>query len=216
MNLVYVYLTLLLLNIFFVINIIFSSYNNGPKKIKTFCTIVSLGLILRYLGLLFTFIMQNIEHIYNIRYLISLNIIGIPGVLLLSYYIFLRKDGLKINFIFIILGLLIIMYIGIIKFVQVSFEIHPIYGYAMKYIEQGWINIGYIFILSLILFMCIISYGVKNSIESGIIMVMVSVMIIIGENILILLGFNLDYNTLIGELVSLITLYYGIKSLKKR
>ncbi|WP_367664509.1 hypothetical protein [Clostridium sp.] len=167
------------------------------------------------MGLLFTFIVQNIEYIYDVRYLISLNFIGVPGSLLLSYYIFLRKDGLKINFLFIILAILTFIYIGVIKFTTVSFEIHSIYGYVMKYMGEGWVYISYIFILSLILFICIISYGDKNSIESGIIMVMISAMIIIGENMLVLLGFNFDHNALIGELFSTITLYYGMKSLKK-
>src|SRR5262249_6409614 len=111
--------------------------------------------------------------------------------------------------------ILTFIYIGVIKFVPISFEIHSIYGYVMRYIGEGWVHISYIFILSLILFICIISYGGKNSIESGIIMVMISAMVIIGENILVLLGFNFDHNALIGELVSTITLYYGMKGLKK-
>ncbi|WP_143087339.1 hypothetical protein [Clostridium frigidicarnis] len=108
-----------------------------------------------------------------------------------------------------------LLYFVVMKFVPISFKIHKVYGYLMNYSLNGWIEITYILILSLILMFCIVSYGSKGSISSGIIMVMVSVMLLIGESTLILLGFNVDHNTLIGEFMSLLVLNYALGTLKK-
>ncbi|SFB36201.1 hypothetical protein SAMN04488528_103428 [Clostridium frigidicarnis] len=215
MNWIFLYLILLLLIIFILGNILFSIYKNAPAKLKFITSILLVMLILRYVSLILMFILQNVQNIYTLRLAVSLNLISIPCVLLLSYYIFLRRDGLKINFMFSILVSLSLLYFVVMKFVPISFKIHKVYGYLMNYSLNGWIEITYILILSLILMFCIVSYGSKGSISSGIIMVMVSVMLLIGESTLILLGFNVDHNTLIGEFMSLLVLNYALGTLKK-
>ena len=215
MNWIFLYLILLLLIIFILGNILFSIYKNAPAKLKFITSILLVMLILRYVSLILMFVLQNVQNIYTLRLAVSLNLISIPCVLLLSYYIFLRRDGLKINFMFSILVSLSLLYFAVMKFVPISFKIHKVYGYLMNYSLNGWIEITYILILSLILMFCIVSYGSKGSISSGIIAVMVSVMVLIGEYTLILLGFIVDHNTLIGEFMSLLVLNYALGTLKK-
>lgn len=215
MNWIFIYLILLLFIIFLLGNILFSIYKNAPTKVKVITSILLVMLIFRYVSLILMFVLQNVQKIYILRLAISLNLVAIPCVLLLSYYIFLRRDGLKINFMFIILVSLSLVYFVVMKFVPISFKIHKVYGYLMNYNLNGWIEITYILILSLILMFCISSYGSKGSISSGIIAVMFSSMLLIGEYILILLGFNIDHNILIGEFIALLVLNYSVGTLKK-
>lgn len=215
MNWIFIYLILLLFIIFLLGNILFSIYKNAPAKVKVITSILLVMLIFRYVSLILMFVLQNVQKIYILRLAISLNLVAIPCALLLSYYIFLRRDGLKINFMFIILVSLSLVYFAVMKFVPISFKIHKVYGYLMNYNLNGWIEITYILILSLILMFCISSYGSKGSISSGIIAVMFSSMLLIGEYILILLGFNIDHNILIGEFIALLVLNYSVGTLKK-
>lgn len=210
----YLYIGLLLLMIILCIRAFIEGIKTAPRKIKVYNSISTLGLTLRYITLFILFIIQGMNYIYFTKYLVYINFMAIPCVIALCMYIFMRVDGLKFNYFFTLMILALGFYTMIIALFPVSIELHNFYGYILKFLSQDRVYLLYIVVLSIALMITVIGYGKKNSLTFGVFMIMLSIMVMLGEILLKLMGNPIVANTLLGEGLILITLNMGIKTFK--
>lgn len=211
---VYVYLVLLLLMIILSIEAIHKSFKKAPPKIKIFTLIIMVMICLRYIALTLMFILQNLNYMYITKYALVLNFVYIPSLTILCLYVFLRKDGLNFSYVFLVLLIFSAIYIAITVLVPVSFRISNIFGYVMEYAFEGWIDLALILIVSILIFISIVSYGGKNSINEGMILIIISLTVVAVEQILKLKGVEIAYNNIAGELMLISTLNYALYRFK--
>lgn len=211
---VYVYLVLLLLMIILSIEAIHKSFKKAPPKIKIFTLIIMVMICLRYIALTLMFILQNLNYMYITKYALVLNFVYIPSLTILCLYVFLRKDGLNFSYVFLVLLIFSAIYIAITALVPVSFRISNIFGYVMEYAFEGWIDLALILIVSILIFISIASYGGKNSIREGMMLIIISLTVVAVEQILKLKGVEIAYNNIAGELMLISTLNYALYRFK--
>ncbi len=211
---VYLYVALLLLMIVLCIKAFFIGHRKAPGKIRIYNGVITLGLSLRYIALLVLFIVESMNYLYCAKYLVCLNLIVVPCTIALCLYIFMRVDGLKFDYFFILMALGVVLYGIVMSLCKVSIEIRNPFGYIMRFLFEDKIHLAYIAIVSIALIITIVGFGKANSKSSGIIMTMVSIMVILGELLLKLMGVSIVFNTLIAELMILLTLNMGLKTFK--
>lgn len=211
---VYLYVALLLLMIVLCMKAFFMGHRKAPGKIKIYNYIITLGLSLRYIALLVLFIVENMNYIYFTKYLVCLNLIIVPCTIALCLYIFMRVDGLKFDYFFILMFLGVVLYGVVMTLCKVSMDIMNPFGYIIRFLFEDKIYLAYIAIISVTLVITIVGFGKANSKSSGIIMTMLSIMMILGELLLKLMGVSIVFNTLIGELMILLILNMGLKTFK--
>ena len=211
---VYLYVALLLLMIVLCIKAFFIGRRKAPGKIRIYNTVITLGFSLRYIALLILFMVQSMNYIYFTKYLVCLNLIIVPCTIALCLYIFMRVDGLKFDYFFVLMALGAVLYGIVMTLCKVSIEIRNPFGYIMRFLFEDKIYLAYIAIISAALVITIVGFGKANSKSSGIIITMISIMVILGELLLKLMGVSLAFNTLIGELMILLTLNIGLKTFK--
>lgn len=190
------------------------SLRNTPNKIRLICTIVFIGIVLRYLCLLVLFLVSNINYLYILKPFYFLNLICIPIGALIALYILIRNDKIKFSYIFLITGVLIVAYSYLIYSSSVKIETSSLYGYYMEFINSPYIYVVYM--LFSVLFALIILLNLKENIyKIGVILVILSSLTLICEGMLSLSSKGIFETFIISDIFWILTLNYGVRKLKK-
>lgn len=198
--------------------IIYNGFKNNlkksPHKIKLICIFVFSIMFIRYLILLGFFFVQNIRYLYLFKYEYFLNLLAIPIIGLIVIYIFMRDYKVKFSLIFPITIMLTILYGFLVNMCDLIVKVDIIYGYYMRLENSVYIYIGYM-IINVILITLIINIYKPNLDKRGIIFIVVSSMVTILETLLFIIGKEIFIELIIGDILWMLTLNYGISKLKK-
>ena len=86
------YLCFLLFTLTFLVLLVRKNSELSPKKIKMFLNIVLAPLIVRYIALIISFIVEEQRIVYFLKYLYNLNYLSIPLIVVVIVYIYLRNE----------------------------------------------------------------------------------------------------------------------------
>lgn len=211
---IYIYF-LLIMFMFIVIYEAFKKNNKySPIKIKILCTIVLMGMLLRYLTMFLMFIVQNIRYLYLLKPLYFLNFICIPIIAFIIFYILVRNDKINFSYMFFISFLLVGFYIFFIYKYPITLKVDIYYGYFIEIMQ-----VPYAYVIYMIFNMCAIIFAGnlynKNVNRKGIVLVILSASILIIEAILSFIGKEIFLNIVLSDILWIISLNYLLGKLKK-
>lgn len=211
---IYIYF-LLIMFMFIVIYEAFKKNNKySPIKIKILCTIVLMGMLLRYLTMFLMFIVQNIRYLYLLKPLYFLNFICIPIIAFIIFYILVRNDKINFSYMFFISFLLVGFYIFFIYKYPITLKVDIYYGYFIEIMQ-----VPYAYVIYMIFNMCVIIFAGnlynKNVNRKGIVLVILSASILIIEAILSFIGKEIFLNIVLSDILWIISLNYLLSKLKK-
>jgi hypothetical protein len=188
----------------------------SPKKIKTITIIIILFMLFKYIALSTLTLTSNIKYLYLLKPFFFLNLISVPLLALTVLYIFIRKDNIKFSHIFIIAAVLIGLYSIIIYKCPSSIENSRINGYTMLFFRDVYIYWIYVVLNTLILFFAIGLVSKKNINKAGMYLVIFSSLVTVLETIFWIIGIITVGENIIGYMLWLITLVYGLNKVKKK
>ncbi|GAB6149547.1 membrane protein [Clostridium novyi A str. 4540] len=210
----YIYLILLTIMLFIIYKGFKDNLKKSPHKIKVICIFAFLIMFIRYLTLFGFFFVQNIRYLYLFKYGYFLNLLSIPITGLVVIYIFMRDYKIKFSLIFPITIVLSILYGFIVNTYNLIVKVDIMYGYYMRLENSVYIYIGYM-LMNIILIVLAINIYKPNLDKKGIVFVIVSSMITVLETLFFVIGKGVFIELIIGDILWMLTLNYGISKLKK-
>lgn len=203
------YALLFLIIIFYCVTLI-SNIRKSPKRIKVTCSILIILAIIKNVAIISISFLENPSYINICKILCFSNLVYVPSILLVMFYIFLRKNEFNFN---IIIGIIISMVVTFLLFVT------KLSGRFIVFLEYGYVidvnkNIfSVVFIVAIVSYLIIFLFSKKYSRtkNKGILGIVAVSVIYILEYLIILCGFNIYPYVLIGEILLIGLMYYGIE-----
>ena len=209
------YYIFLLLIIFLSFLMIKKNIDYSPKKIKNIIGIVFLLQIIRIISLIALALVSDQRYISLFKYVGFLDIIYIPLMALVAFYILIRSDKIKFHFFKFAPIVLTGFYIGVITIFKPFFKMSWEYGYVITTERQILLKSIYILLLVAILSSLILFKKENHSDKKGIMFLGVTLAFIIIENSLELLGIKFLNGAIISELILCILGFYIVLTFKK-
>ncbi|AKN33354.1 membrane protein [Clostridium carboxidivorans P7] len=211
----YIYISLLLIIIILLFKCFYLDLYS-PKKVKTIALITILVMGLRYAALLILFLVSNIKYLYLLKPLFFMNLIGVPLIILIVLYIFMKGHIINFSYIFITAGVIIALYISMMLkctcFLQNSSNV----GYTMVFAQDTYIYWVYIGINTIALFLSISFINKTYTNRIGISIVILASIATIIEYIVWIAGIILIAENVIGDTLWIIALMYALNRIKKK
>lgn len=211
----YIYISLLLIIIILLFKCFYLDLYS-PKKVKTIALITILVMGLRYAALLILFLVSNIKYLYLLKPLFFMNLIGVPLIILIVLYIFMKGHIINFSYIFIALGISIILYVSMMLKCTCFLQNSSNTGYTMVFAQDTYIYWVYIGINTITLFLAI-SFINKTYINRiGMSIVILASIATIIEYIVWIAGIVLIAGNIIGDMLWIIALMYALNRIKKK
>lgn len=208
------YLCLLLFIITFVLYLIKINKELSPKKIKMFINISIIPLTLRYVFLLGAVTIEKQRIVYPLGYLFFLNYFGLPLIILVSMYIFLRNENLKFSTNYIFTVVFLFVYVVLLYTYKFSISISNKFGFIIS-LEDGIIPILiYLIILASLFVFVLLNSDKQFCNKKGMRLILISLIFYIAEYILLLGGIGVYPYPIIGEALILVCLLKAIYTFK--
>lgn len=215
MNQTFIYYTFLLFIIFITINNILENYKYSPKKLKSIISISLLLQIIRVVSLIILGVVNRQIYVSFLKYTVFLDILYIPLIIILAFYIFLRSDKLKMKYLNISTGILICFYLVMLyyfkPFFKATWEFGYIIGVENELFFRGVYSLLVILILGVILFFKKESHSNKR----GLVFLICISGIILGENLLSLVGIKFLNGLIISECILTFLCFYIVNTFKR-
>ncbi len=209
----YIYIVCLLLMFIVLYLGVTQVFSYAPIKIKSICIITFLLVLLRYSTLLIFLLFDNIRHVYILKHLTFLNIIYIPLLIFISFYIGYRNSKMNIGYFYYIFYIAIIFYgISIFK-IPIQTYISPVYGYNLIMLSI----LPYIVLITINVFMFIVLvkvYKYPYCIKVSILYQCLSSIFMVITICIALMNVEFMGIIIIAELMWMATLNYNLKRFK--
>lgn len=187
----------------------------SPSKIKIIGNAATLILLIRYICVLIMLLASNIMYLYLLKVPYFLNFLGIPLIVSIMFYVFLRRNRINFDYIFLISLIAVVIYVFIIyKFPVVISGING-FGYTMYFKENTLIYWVYIAFNTIVLFLSIIFSQKPNVNRVGFYMLVLSSFVSIVENIEFIVNIRFLPENIFGDLLFIITFVYALIKLRK-
>lgn len=211
----FAYYLFLLLIIFLSISIIKRNLEVSPKKIKIYLTIVITLFLLRHIALLFLCILKNSTIIYYLKPIVFLNSITIPLMVLAITYVYLRSESLKFGGAYIIAAVVAAIYYCIIQISKQTVQVNHLYGFIIKIDHETMLFLFSLILLGILLILNVILLDRPFVNKRGIWFIIVSILVVMIEDVVILGGIKLFPYSVIGDLIFLLIMNIVLKSFKR-
>lgn len=210
----FAYYLFLLLIIFLSIFIMKKNLEVSPKKIKIYLTIVITLFLLRHIALFFLCILENSTIIYYLKPIIFLDHISIPLMILAVTYVYLRAETLKFGGSYIIAFLAGIIYVFIMKTSKVTVQVSYLYGFILGIDKEIILFLFSLILLGVLLILNVILLDRPFANKKGIRFIIISILIIMTEEIIMLGGIKVFPYSVIGDLIFLILMNWVLSGFK--
>jgi hypothetical protein len=186
----------------------------SPKKIKIYVSLVITLFLLRHIALLFLCILKNSTVIYYLKSIIFLNHLSIPLMVLAITYVYSRSEKLNFGGSYIIATTICAIYIIIMYISKVTVQVSYLYGFILKIDKETILFLFSLILLGVLLMINIILLDKPFINKIGIWLVIISILIVIIEDIIILGGIRIFPYSVIGDMIFLIIMNLVLKSFK--
>ena len=208
------YYILLLLIIIFYLLLFFINLKKTPKKIKPAMGIFIFLAVLKNIFLLFM-VFTSLKISIEVAKIIGfLDLLYIPAIIIILFYIFWRTDKVKFNKINIILGVMTLTYFGIMLILKAKFNIRWEFGYVIEMGNNYIFKAIYLIIfLALLISVVLFKFNeTTNILGMNILLGLISVLIL--ENLAYILGLRYFPYCLFSELFLIGITFYGFRTFK--
>ncbi|MBV7272151.1 hypothetical protein JMF89_02065 [Clostridiaceae bacterium UIB06] len=208
-----------ILIIFIVLILMFEAlYINkfSPTKIRVAVSIVVLMIIMRYVSLLILSLTYNIKYLYLLKPFFFLNFIAVPLLALIVLYIFIRKDNINFSYIFGVIAVLIVLYVGMIHKYVILVQVNDVYGYTMYFAKNMYLYWVFIILNTVILFLDMAFIKDKNVNKLGMILVVTASLVTISEYVLWVIGMKILPENIAGDMLWAVSMVYALNRMKKK
>lgn len=187
----------------------------SPKKIKIYLTFVITLFLLRHIGLLMLCILKSSNIIYYIKPIIYLNHIAMPLIILAITYVYLRSETLKFTGSYIILSIVVLIYIYIIRVSKLTIEVSQIYGFIMNISNETEMYLLSLIFMGILLVLNVMLLDKPYANKVGIWFIIISIVVVMLEEVIILGGIRVFPYSVIGELIFLIIINFVFNGFEK-
>lgn len=215
MNQTFIYYAILLFILFITISNILENLKYSPKKLKLLLSIIFSLQFIRVISLVLLALVEKQNYIGFLKYPMFFDLIYIPTILLLAFYVFLRSDKISINAIKVSLVVLVGFYFAMMYFFKPYFKATWEFGYLIRMDNEILFKGIYLFLLAIIISLIILFRKENHSNNIGISLVSVVGFLIILENSLALIGIELINESLISEIGLTCLCFYLLNTFKK-
>lgn len=210
----FAYYLFLLLIIFLSIFIMKKNLEVSPKKIKIYLYIVITLFLLRHIALFLLCILENSTIIYYLKPIIFLDHISIPLMILAMTYVYLRAETLKFTGSYIIAFIAGIIYVFIMETSKVTVQVSYLYGFLLAIDKEIILFLFSLIFLGVLLILNIILLDKKFANKKGIWFIIISILIVMIEEIIMLGGIRVFPYSVIGDLIFLALMNWVLSGFK--
>lgn len=193
------YYIFLLFIMFLLVILMKNNMERSPKKIKIYMQIVISLLLIRYLALLFSSIVENTRFIYYLKSILFLNYLCIPLMSLALIYVYLRYDKVGFKVIYLIAGILSVIYFSGIEFLGGKIILDSDYGYRIVLNNEIMIYVLFLLLIGILFLFCVYNLDKPNNNSKGIWFLIIGFIIVIIENTLHIGGFKMFPYPILGD-----------------
>lgn len=176
----------------------------SPKKIKIYLTIVITLFLLRHIALFVLCILENSTIIYYLKPIIFLDHISIPLIILAVTYVYLRAETLKFGGSYIIAFLAGIIYVFIMETSKATVQVNYLYGFILGIDKEVILFLFSLILLGVLLILNAILLDRPFANKKGIRLIIISILIVMTEEIIMLGGIRVFPYSVIGDLIFLV------------
>ena len=187
----------------------------SPKKIKIYLTFVITLFLLRHIGLFMLCILQSSNIIYYLKPIIYLNHITMPLIVLAITYVYLRSEILKFTGSYIVMGIVVLIYIYIIKVSKLTIEVSQIYGFIVNISKETEMYLLSLILMGIMMVLNVVLLDKPYANKTGIWFIIVSIVVVMLEEVIILGGIKVFPYSVIGELIFLIIINFVLNGFEK-
>ena len=209
------YYTFILLIIFLLFLLINKNLKLSPKKIRIYITTVGVLFILRYIGLFLLCVLRDSGLVYRLKYILFLNHITIPLMVIGLSYVYLRWDKLTFNVNYILASIIIICYGIEIYFMKAKVTLDINYGYIVNITNKNIIYLFPLIMVGILLVFCIYFFDKPNNNKAGMIYLILGLSVVIIENIIYLGGIKIFPYPIIGDGIFVFIMNLAVNTFKK-
>lgn len=210
----FAYYLFLLLIIFLSILIMKKNFEVSPKKIKIYLTVVITLFLLRHIALFLLCILENSTIIYYLKPIIFLDHISIPLMILAITYVYLRSESLKFSGSYIIGLTAVLIYAFIMKTSKVTVQVSYLYGFILAIDKETILFLFSLILLGTLLILNIILLDKPFANKKGIWFIIISILIVMTEEIIMLGGIRVFPYSVIGDLIFLALMNWVLSGFK--
>ncbi len=211
----FIYYTVLIFILFFVLSLLKKNEENSPKKLRIYFRISLFLFLIRYLTLLLICLLKNVERVYIFKNLVYLNYLVIPLVVLALFFIYLRFEKISFNIVYIASGIVGVLYLIFMKFSSGIVRLDINFGYIIQLKYGEFITSIIVLMLAVFLIISVIFIDKPNIDKKGIGSLILILVIVLIENILILIKCSVLPYMIISEVIFLIVIEKAIKNFGK-
>lgn len=211
----FAYYIFLLLIIFLSFYTLKRNLEVSPKKIKIYLTFVITLFLLRHIGLFLLCILQSSNIIYYLKPIIYLNHIAMPLIVLAITYVYLRSETLNFTGSYMILSAIVLIYFLIIKVSKITIEVNQSYGFIVKINNETEMFLFSLILMGIMLILNVILLDEPFANTKGIWFIIISIVVVMLEEVIILGGIKVFPYPVIGELIFLIIINVVFNGFKR-
>ena len=187
----------------------------SPKKIKIYLTFVITLFLLRHIGLFMLCILQSSNIIYYLKPIIYLNHIAMPLIVLAITYVYLRSEVLKFTGSYVVLSIVVLIYIYIMRISKLTIEVSQNYGFIADISNENSMYLFSLILMGILLILNVILLDKPYANKTGIWFIIVSIVVVMMEEVIILGGIKVFPYSVIGELIFLIIINFVFNGFKR-
>jgi len=207
----FAYYLILLLIIFLSIFIMKKNLEVSPRKIKIYLTIVITLFLLRHIALFLLCVLENSTIIYYLKSIIFLNHLSIPLMILAITYVYLRSENLKFGGSYIIAIIILGIYVFIMETSKVTVQVSYLYGFILGIDQETILFLFSLILLGILLILNVILLDKPFANKKGIWFIIISILIVMIEDIIILGGMKIFPYSVVGDMIFLIIMNLVLK-----
>lgn len=210
----FAYYLFLLLIIFLSIFIMKKNLEVSPRKIKIYLTIVITLFLLRHIALFLLCVLENSTTIYYLKSIIFLNHLSIPLMIFAITYVYLRSENLKFGGSYIIAIITFGIYVFIMETSKVTVQVSYLYGFILGIDQETILFLFSLILLGALLILNVLSLDKPFANKKGIWFIIISILIVMIEDIIILGGIKIFPYSVIGDMIFLVIMNFVLSSFK--
>ncbi|MBU3174019.1 hypothetical protein [Clostridium estertheticum] len=209
-----IYFLLLVIMILLLYEGIICSLYYVPRKIKIISFVALILMTIRYITLIILLIVKDQNHLYMLKPLVYTNFLCIPICGIISVFIFVRKNTIKLRKIILISGVLCLGYCIVIYNSSANTAISNLYGYTIKLQLENYFYYTSLIINSILIIMGINLFNTRYSNKLGSLLIVISASITLISVLLTTINTSFNF-LLLGDISWILTMDYALNKIKR-
>ncbi|WP_242874002.1 hypothetical protein [Clostridium gasigenes] len=169
-------------------------------------------LLLRFLVLMCGIIIEKQSIIYMLRPFVFLNFFSNPLLIIGCLFIFLRDEKVKFNINYIFLSILLVGYCSLIMFYKIDININTTFGFVLNIRQMLMPTLVYLIIFGLLTVFTMLFIDKPHSNKFGMRILIVSLIVVILEQVFFIGGIKSFPYPIIGEIFILFSTFKAIET----